>query len=143
MLPVFFLTIALPSSATKSVHHELTTRSSSSSSAGRKTASSNKVKNLKTEFDQMLYSTPSGRIHSNQRKKMKGFKNNVEYLEVINEHKMYETFDSTDNVEEKDRYTVSNDNYMNSQVNFTNCGLVTIVDLCIVVLHLLNYILLQ
>ena len=144
LLCCLFPTLALPPSATRSTNHESTTRSSSSSSmsAGRKATFSKNAKNLEIELDETSPSSPSGR------KKLKkngdtSSKASFDYVNLVNEDILYETFDSANNVEEKDRYTISNDNsYMNSQVNFANCEVCTIVDLCIIILHLLNRLLL-
>ena len=94
------------------------------------------------ESEQSLYSTPSGgRKHSKQKKKATGMDNNIEYINVINEETMYGTYESSNNAEAKDRYTVSNDNYINAQGNFANYGVCTINILGIISLHLLNHIL--
>lgn len=111
-------------------------------SAGRKATFSKNAKNLEIELDETSPSSPSGK------KKLKkngdtSSKASFDYVNLVNEDILYETFDSANNVEEKDRYTISNDNsYMNSQVNFANCEVCTIVDLCIIILHLLNRLLL-
>ena len=44
------------------------------------------------------------------------------------------------NGKEKNRYTVTNDNYINAQVNFANCELCIIVSICIICLQMLNQI---
>ena len=94
------------------------------------------------ESEQTLYSTPSGgRKNVKQKKKATGTDNSIEYINVINEETMYGTYESSNNGEAKDRYTVSNDNYINAQVNFANYGVCTILSLGIISLHLLNHIL--
>ena len=105
-------------------------------SVGRKATKN--VKNLKMESDQRLYSTPSGRNRFKQKKNTKGSKNSIDYINVINEENMYGNFESSSNGEEKDRYIVSNDNYINAQVNFGNCGVCTVVTLSIISSQLLN-----
>ena len=144
VLRCLFITLALPPSATRSTNHESTTRSSSSSSmsAGRKTTYSKNAKNLEIESGESSPSTPSGRKKFRKNGDTSS-KASFDYVNLVNEDILYETFDSANNVEEKDRYTISNDNsYMNSQVNFANCEVCTIVDLCIIILHLLNRMLL-
>ena len=110
-------------------------------SAGRKTGSS---KNLK-DFDKTLLSTPSGKrrkSYKKQKKRAEGRgeieENSIDYINVVEEH-VYGEFESVvGNGEEKNRYTVTNDNYINAQVNFANCGACIIVSLCIISLQMLN-----
>ena len=94
------------------------------------------------ESEQTMYSTPSGgRKHFKQKKKATGTDNSIEFINVINEDTKYGTYESSKNAEAKDLYTVSNDNYINAQVNFANYGVCTIVILGIISLHFLNLIL--
>ena len=110
-------------------------------SAGRKTGSSKNVKDL----DKTLLSTPSGKrrkSHKKQKKRAEGRdgieENSIDYINVVEEH-VYGEFESVvGNGEEKNRYTVTNDNYINAQVNFANCGVCIIVSLCIISLQMLN-----
>ena len=95
------------------------------------------------DSDQTMYSTPSGKKHFQKNKKgLKDTDGRYDYINVLREENNYGTFDSSADVKGKDRYTVSNDNYMNAQVNFANCGVCTMIHLCMLILHLLSYILL-
>ena len=110
-------------------------------SAGRKTGSS---KNLK-DFEETFISTPSGKRrkhHKKQKKRTDGDRrveeNDIDYINVVEEH-VYSEFESVvGNGEEKNRYTVTNDNYINAQMNFANCGVCMVVSLCIVSVQMLN-----
>ena len=66
--------------------------------------------------------------------------NSIDYIDVVEEH-VYGEFESVvGDGKEKNRYTVTNDNYINAQVNFANCGVGVIVSLCIISLQMLNHV---
>ena len=113
-------------------------------SAGRKTGSSN-VKDL----DENFKSTPSGKRRGSNNKRQGGGRrtqsgrmtqydedSSIDLINVVEDE-----FESVvGNGKEKNRYTVTNDNYINAQVNFANCELCIIVSICIICLQMLNQI---
>ena len=112
-------------------------------SAGRKTGSSN-VKDL----DETFKSTPSGKRPGSNSKRQGGRRtqsgrmtqydedSSIDLINVVEDE-----FESVvGNGKEKNRYTVTNDNYINAQVNFANCELCIIVSICIICLQMLNQI---
>ena len=100
------------------------------------------MQRLKLDSNQMTYSTPSGKKHLKHNKQPKHSEGDYDYINVISEENSYGTYDSSANAEDKDRYMVSNDNHVNAQMNFANCGVYTMVHLCLVILYLLSYVLL-
>ena len=112
-------------------------------SGGRKTGSSANVK----ELDPTSHSTASGKQrkkHMKQRKRTKGrdedVDESIDYIDVV-EERVYGEFESVvGNGKEKNRYTITNDNYINAQVNFANCGVGVIVSICIISLQMLNHV---
>merc|ERR1712223_1384288 len=110
-----------------------------------KTGSSN-VKDLNEKFK----STPSGKRRGSISKRQGGRRtlsgrmtqydedSSIDLINVVEDE-----FESVvGNGKEKNRYTVTNDNYINAQVNFANCELCIIVSICIICLQMLNQIIL-
>ena len=74
---------------------------------------------------------------SHQKKLREGSQDAYDYIDVISEENEYET---SVTVEDKGRYEVTNDNYINSEVNSAGCGTCNFVYCSFFILNLLNRI---